>query len=60
MLVLARRKHEVIRIGKDIKITVADIYGGKVSIGVDAPNDVPVHREEVYQTIHGGGNPPEK
>ena len=60
MLVLARRKHEVIRIGDDIRIIVADILGGKVSIGIDAPKDTPVHREEVYKTIHGEGTPSEK
>lgn len=51
MLVLSRHRSEVIRIGDDISITVVDIRGDKVRIGVDAPPDVPVHRQEVYDQI---------
>lgn len=51
MLVLSRHRSEVIRIGDDISITVVDIRGDKVRIGVDAPSDVPVHRQEVYDQI---------
>ena len=48
MLVLSRKKHEVVRIGDDIEICVLAIVGDKVRLGIEAPRDVPVHREEVY------------
>ena len=51
MLVLSRRKDESIMIGNNIKITVMDVRGGKVRLGVEAPKDVLVHRQEVYDTI---------
>ena len=51
MLVLSRHRDEVIRIGHDIIIQVVDIRGDKVRIGVVAPSEVPVHRDEVYQAI---------
>ena len=52
MLVLARFKGEVIRIGDDIEIQIVDIRGDKVRLGVTAPKDVTVHRQEVYDEIH--------
>ncbi len=51
MLVLTRRKNERIRIGESIVVTVVDVRGDKVRIGIDAPREIPVHREEVYQAI---------
>lgn len=51
MLILSRKRNEVIRISDDITITVVDIRGDKVRIGIDAPRDVPVHRGEVYDAI---------
>lgn len=51
MLVLTRRKNERIRIGESIVVTVVDVRGDKVRIGVEAPRDIPVHREEVYRAI---------
>lgn len=52
MLVLSRKIDEKIIIGNnEIKITVVDIRGDKVRIGIEAPNNVKVHREEVYNTI---------
>jgi carbon storage regulator len=48
MLVLSRQRDEVIRIGDDIEVTVVDIRGEKVRIGIRAPKDLPVDREEVY------------
>lgn len=54
MLVLSRFKGGVICIGDDILITVVDIRGDKVRLGVDAPRDVPVHRLEVYEAIQAG------
>jgi len=54
MLVLSRLKDERIMIGDDIVITVVDIRGTSVRIGIDAPKDVGVHREEVYDKIQNG------
>ena len=51
MLVLSRRAGESLFIGDDIKITVLDIRGGQVRIGITAPDSIKVHREEVYQRI---------
>jgi len=51
MLVLSRKRNEVIRIGDDITITVCAILRDKVRIGIDAPAEVPVHRSEVYDSI---------
>gem|GEM_PF-1784184 len=53
MLVLSRRKHESIVINNDITITVVEIMGDKVRLGIVAPKEVPVHRQEVYEAIHG-------
>ena len=53
MLVLSRKKDESIVINSDIVITVVEIRGDKVRLGIVAPKDVPVHREEVYEAIHG-------
>jgi carbon storage regulator len=60
MLVLSRTRGEVIMVG-DIEITVVDIRGDKVKLGVVAPRDVPVHRKEVYDAIRRGSTakPPE-
>ncbi len=52
MLVLSRQRDEVIKIGDDIEVTVVDIRGYKVRLGITAPKEVSVHREEVYQAIH--------
>ena len=52
MLVLSRRADESLYIGDDIKITVLDIRGGQVRIGITAPDTMKVHREEVYQRIN--------
>ena len=53
MLVLSRHRDESIIIGDDIVITVVDIRGDKVRLGIVAPKDVPVHRQEVFDAIHG-------
>lgn len=52
MLVLARTIDQSIMIGDDIKITVVDIRGNKVRLGITAPSDIPVHREEVFKEIN--------
>jgi len=51
MLVLSRHRDESIMIGDDIVITIVDIRGDKVRLGINAPQDVPVHRQEVYEAI---------
>jgi carbon storage regulator len=51
MLVLSRQRDESIMIGHDIEITIIDIRGDKVRIGVNAPKTVSVHRKEVYEAI---------
>ena len=48
---LSRKAEEAMYIGDDIKITVLDIRGGQVRIGISAPKEVKIHREEVYQRI---------
>ncbi len=51
MLVLSRLRDETIMIGDDIEITVVDIRGDKVRLGINAPRSVQVHRKEVYEAI---------
>lgn len=51
MLVLTRKRDEKVMIGDNIVVTVVDIRGDKVRLGVEAPSDVPVHRQEVYDAI---------
>ena len=51
MLVLSRQRDETIMIGDDVKITVVDIRGDKVRLGIDAPRHIQVHRQEVYEAI---------
>lgn len=51
MLVLSRHRDESIIIGDDIVVTIVDIRGDKVRLGINAPQDVPVHRQEVYDAI---------
>ena len=51
MLILTRKKGETIKIGDDIEITITDIQGDQVKIGVDAPKHIEIHRKEVYLDI---------
>jgi carbon storage regulator len=51
MLILTRKEGESLRLGDDIKITVVSVKGGHVRLGVEAPRDVAVHREEIYERI---------
>ena len=51
MLVLSRERDQSIIIGEDIVITIVDIRGEKVRVGISAPPHVPVHRKEVYEAI---------
>jgi carbon storage regulator len=51
MLVLSRHRDESIMIGDDIVVTVVDIRGDKVRLGIQAPTHIPVHRQEIYDAI---------
>jgi carbon storage regulator len=51
MLVLSRQRDESIMIGDNIVITIVDIRGDKVRLGINAPTEIPVHRQEVYEAI---------
>lgn len=51
MLILTRRPGETLMIGEDIKVTVLGFKGNQVRLGIDAPNDVSVHREEIFLRI---------
>lgn len=51
MLVLSRYKDQSIYIGDDIVITVVDVRGDRIRLGIEAPSDVPVHRQEIYEAI---------
>jgi len=53
MLVLSRKKNESIVINNDVIVTVVEIRGDKVRLGIVAPKEVPVHRQEVFEAIHG-------
>lgn len=50
-LILTRRTGETINIGEDVSVTVIEVRGNQVRIGVNAPKSVPVHREEIFQRI---------
>ena len=51
MLVLSRKTKESIRIGKQIKVTVLEVRGNRVHLAIDAPRELPVHRQEVFERI---------
>jgi carbon storage regulator len=56
MLILTRRVGETLVIGDNVRVTVLGVRGHQVRIGVDAPKEVAVHREEIYQRIKDEGN----
>ncbi len=51
MLVLSRQRDESIMIGDDVEITIVDVRGDKVRLGITAPKQIPVHRREIYDAI---------
>ncbi len=58
MLILTRRVGESLIIGDDVEVHVLGVKGNQVRIGIDAPEDVPVHREEIYVQIKAKENQP--
>ncbi len=58
MLILTRRVGESLMVGDDITVTVLGVKGNQVRIGVNAPRDVAVHREEIYERIHDDDKQP--
>ena len=56
MLILTRRVGETLMIGDDISVTVLGVKGGQVRVGVNAPRNVVVHREEIYERIRDEEN----
>ncbi|BBM03550.1 carbon storage regulator CsrA [Microbulbifer sp. GL-2] len=51
MLILKRRTGENLRIGANVSVTVLEVQGNQVKIGINAPKSLPVHREEIYRRI---------
>jgi carbon storage regulator len=60
MLILSRKTGEKLMIGDDVELTILGIKGNQVRVGVSAPKDVPVHREEVYLRIQNEKQEPAK
>lgn len=57
MLVLSRQSDETIIIGDNIRVTIVEVRGDKVRIGIDAPRNISVHRQEIYDAIQREAEP---
>ena len=57
MLILTRKIGESIMVGDNVTVKVLGVRSGQVKIGVDAPKDLPVHREEIFERLQAAGNP---
>lgn len=53
MLVLSRKTNEKIVVNNDIEITVLEVHDSRIKLGITAPKEVPIHRREVFDAIHG-------
>ncbi len=51
MLILTRKVNETLMVGDDVSVTVLGIKGGQIRIGINAPRDIAVHRQEIYEKI---------
>lgn len=60
MLILTRRTDEALKIGDNVTITVLEIRGNQVRLGVDAPREIAVHRQEIYERINEAKKDTEK
>ena len=58
MLVLSRKRQEKIVIGDEITVTVLEVHGDQVQLGIEAPRHIPVHRHEIFEAIQRGEPPP--
>ena len=58
MLILTRRIGETLMIGDDVTVTVLGVKGNQVRVGINAPKDVPVHREEIFDRVQKEKQPP--
>ena len=56
MLILTRKVGEIIMIGDDIVVKVLGVRSGQVKIGIEAPRELPVHRQEIFERIKSGGD----
>lgn len=54
MLMLARKQGEAIMIGDEVRVVIVKIEGGQIRVGIEAPLEIPVHREEIYLRLHRG------
>ncbi len=57
MLILTRRPREALRVGESIKVHVLEVKGGQIRLGVEAPREIPVYREEIWVRIKRGAAP---
>ncbi len=58
MLILTRRVGETLMVGDDVKVTVLGVKGNQVRIGIEAPREVAVHRQEIYERIQAEADEP--